>query len=107
MRRQKAVYWKRLQPDRHGNFDYDHPVEIDCRWVDQQGTFRNSDGEEMNARSRVFVDRQMAVGDKLMLGEMESDVPIDPTGVPGASEIVLTKTTPNFNNTEMLYEVNL
>lgn len=72
MRKQKAVYWARGNPDVFGSFAFLEPVEIDCRWEDTAQEFLSPLGETLVSRSMVHVDRVMFPGDRLKLGELES-----------------------------------
>lgn len=113
MRKQKAVYWKRRvdengdpSPDSFGNFTYENPVEIRCRWEDKEGQFRDQNNEIQHFNSTVYVDRTMDVGDRLKLGEMESDVAINPTDT-DSKEIVGFEDIPTLNAKKHLYIAHL
>lgn len=107
MRRQKAVYWKRGEPDEFGKFGFEDPVEIDCRWEGQVGSVRNEKGELVSSKGTVYVDRKMYLGDMLKQGEMDSDTPVDPSGQPEIFEIQGFEEIPNFKATETLYIAHL
>lgn len=109
VRKQKAVYWKRIldesgepSPDQFGNFRYDNPVEIKCRWDHKEGTFRDQNNEIQTFDSEVMVDRYMHVGDKLMFGPLESDTPIDPNETE-SKEITGFEDIPTLNTKKHLY----
>tara|TARA_A100000171_G_scaffold53079_1_gene76363 strand:- start:43868 stop:44191 length:324 start_codon:yes stop_codon:yes gene_type:complete len=107
MRKQTAVYWRRTTADRYGSFSYATPLEISCRWEDRVEEVTTALNEKKLARSVVYVDRVMYPGDKLMLGEQESDTPDDPDALPGAYEIMRFDQLPNLRNTETLYTAYL
>lgn len=102
MRRQTAVWWKRLTPDRYGKFAYSTPVEIDCRWEDVAQEFVNDKGEMQVSRALVYVDRVMAPGDRLLLGAVESDTPDDPLLASRSFEIRRFDQLPTLKATETL-----
>lgn len=102
MRRQKAVWWKRLTPDEFGVFTFDDPVEIDCRWDDCVKSFDTMKGETLMSTAVVYVDREMSVGDRLKKGEFDSNTPDDPLADDTAYEIQRFDINPNFRNTENL-----
>lgn len=103
MRHQFAVWWKRKPtPNRFGAFEFEGPVEIRCRWVDQSGEFRNAKAEAVNSKAVVSVDRVMSVGDMLAKGELNSNTPTDPRPEYGASEIIAWDDTPDIDNVEHL-----
>jgi len=101
MRRQKAIWWKRLDADHYGTFSFDEPVEIDCRWDGTAQEFLDSKGERQISKAVVYVDRIMSAGDRLMLGEMPSDIPDDPMEV-ASDEIRRFDQNPNLRATEWL-----
>lgn len=103
MRRQRAVYWRRLTADRFGKFSYAPPVEIKCRWDDGGEENRDATMQLFNPVATVYVDREMLIGDMLKKGEMESDTPDDPRQTTGAHEIKKFMQTPNFRATETLF----
>lgn len=107
MRKQKAVYWKRLSADRFGKFSYDFPVEVECRWDDTNEEFRTPKMETRVSQSIVYPDREMFVGDMLKRGEMTVETYDDPTEDPDAFEIQAFAHTPNLRNTETLFTAYL
>lgn len=88
MRKQKAVWWARsAEPDHYGKFSFATPIEIACRWDECGSEYRDTKGQLAISDSTVYVDRVLKVGDKLKLGEQESDTPDDPTELEGVSEV--------------------
>lgn len=65
MRKQEALLWVRGSADRYGEFAFDAPVQIKCRWEDQVQEFIDAGGERQLSRSVVYVDRVISVGDRL------------------------------------------
>ena len=103
MRRQKAVWWSKSNVDDYGRPTWNTPVEIDCRWEDAAQEFVKEDGEVNFSRSIVYVDRDMEVGDVLLLGELDSGVDeADPKNNNGAWEVSRFEKTPNLKATEFL-----
>jgi hypothetical protein len=107
MRRQKAIWWARLTPNKFGKYSFADPVEISCRWDDGGEEVRDATGQNFIPRATVYVDRVIAVGDRLKKGELESDTPDDPLEAGEAYEVKRFATNPNFRNTENLYTVIL
>ena len=107
MRKQKAVWWERLEPDKYGSFAFAEPEEIDCRWDDSGREFRNSTGQTEMSGATVYPDRVLKVGDKLRKGEMETDEPLDPKNLKTAFEIKRFDQNPNLRATETLYTAYL
>jgi hypothetical protein len=65
MRKQRARYWKRAGTDHYGDPAFDWPVDVDCRWEDRTGEYRNVRGETNVSTATVYVDRKMYRGDRL------------------------------------------
>jgi len=97
MRRQTAVYFARGSPDVHGEYAFLSPVEIDCRWEDTSQEYLDGKGETRTSNSIVYVDRVMFPGDRLLLGELDSN-----TDIKDAFEIRKFDRLPNLRNTEVL-----
>jgi hypothetical protein len=106
MRRQKAVWWKRSDPDQFGKFSFLEPVEIACRWEDVGQEFRNAKGEVQISNSVVYVDRVLALGDRLWRGELNS-APDDPLTQAGSYAVQRFDQLPNLKATETLYTAYL
>ena len=68
MRRQDAVLFVRGAPDGMGGYAFAAPVQIKCRWEDTSELFINPTGQQETSRAKVYVDRDVAVGDYLWLG---------------------------------------
>jgi hypothetical protein len=80
MLRQTAVWWP-LASANSGGIDIDQygrpvhaaPLEIKCRWEDVAVEYISPDGTQQTSKSVVYVDRDVQVGEMLMLGQL-SDV---------------------------------
>lgn len=72
MRKEVAVYWAHTGVDDYGHPVYADPVEIACRWEGVAEEFIDKDGTRALSRAKVYVDRDMKVGDKLMLATLDS-----------------------------------
>jgi len=102
MRRQKAIWWRRLGADRYGSHTFATPVEIDCRWDDTTQEFVDEKAVFQASKSVAYVDRVMSVGDRLMLGAMESDTPDNPLSITAAYEIKRFDRNPDLKAKEFL-----
>jgi hypothetical protein len=110
MRKQKAVYWPLGSSETGGKDvdDYGKPVyatavEIDCRWEDSREEFISPKGDKELSHSMVYVDRDMRVGEVLMLGTLDSVVYLtNPKKNTNAWEIRAFEKLPNFKATEFL-----
>lgn len=102
MRKQNAVHWRRMTPDKYGKFSFAVPVEIECRWDDCAEEFRDTLGNLLVSSAVVYPDRDMVVGDMLRFGEMGSDTPDDPTELTDAFEVKRFEKIPNLRATKFL-----
>lgn len=107
MRRQKAVYWKKISEDQYSTPSFADPVEVKCRWEDTLLDYRYAQGALSGSQSNVYVDREMFTGDFLMEGAIESDTPESPVSSPKAYEIIAFEKIPNLKVTETLYIAHL
>jgi hypothetical protein len=108
MRLQNAVWWKRhAKPDKFGAFQFDPPIEIDCRWEDVIGQVLDEKNEAIDSKAHVYVDRVMSIGDCLARGILTTNTPIDPRPDYGALPIIGWRDTPDFDNIEHLLEAFL
>jgi len=78
-----AVYWAAPTPDGYGGYTWTQGVEIDCRWSRKMERYLDSRGEEKISRAIVRVDREVALGGYLFLGDLDdlsdSSAADDPT----------------------------
>src|SRR5687767_12920186 len=77
MRKQRALYWKKVGTDEYGHPAFDTAVEVKVRWEDQIGEFRNAKGDVTTSKAVVYVDRMMFKGDYLRL--LLDDEEVTPT----------------------------
>lgn len=97
MRKQKAVWWQRGEPNTYGEFAFADPVEVKCRWEDVSQEFLDPRGQTRTSRSVVYVDRVMSVGDKLLRGELDSN-----SSITDAFEIQKFDQLPDLKNKAVL-----
>lgn len=74
---QTAVYWGNPTPDGYGDYSWDDPVEIDCRWSEEREVVKNQDGEEVISQAQVQVDQDLDQNGVLYLGAL-TDLDSDP-----------------------------
>lgn len=97
MLRQTAVYWPRLGEDDYGQPVYDAPVEIKVRWEDVNEQFLDQQGATEISRAKIYVDRDLNVGDAIRLGALSTmDYPQDPCENTGVHEIRSFQKTPDI-----------
>lgn len=128
MRKQTAVLWT-LQDDDNSSGEpvWDAPVEIPCRWEDMNlgeepphlnvaanervvdpgmGYNATASGELLRYRATAYVDRDLHVGDYLMLGSLSSSTNDDPRAEKSWEVEAFTK-IPTFKATQWLRRVEL
>lgn len=103
MRRQKAIYWRRGAVDRYGRYTFDDPIEIDVRWDDGIQEVRTPQGQLVTFNAIVYVDREMALGDMLKRGELDSNTVDDPKTDDEAKTIQRFEQIPNLRATATLF----
>ncbi len=91
MKRQKAVYWKRLSNTLEGHSTFETPVIILCRWEDKTQTFLDKQGNEQVSNTQVYLDPEY-----LVLGSALKKVPDD-----------LVRQRPKLTDAEILAEMAL
>ena len=104
MRKQTACWWEQTAAiDDYGNTGFNAPIEISCRWVDKREEFIDPDGDKQLSKSIVYVDRDMKIGDYLILDSLSNiATPADPESNVGAFQIRGWENLPNFKATEFL-----
>lgn len=71
---QTAVYWGNPRNDGQGGFIYDDPVEIMCRWIDEQQiitTSPNFDALALISRATVYTNEDLDAEGCLYLGTLD------------------------------------
>lgn len=86
MRQQDAVYWAFKAYDAAGNPTTFPPVPIKCRWTDKVMNYSDSQGENRQSKSVIYVDRDMLLDGFLWLGEITA-APFHPKDQDGALQI--------------------
>lgn len=77
---QTATYWSPATPDGYGGSTFSTPIQIKCRWEDQDEEFVNTLGVREVSRSRVFVGQDVVTGGYLLLGVSTETNPVHTTG---------------------------
>lgn len=99
---QTAVYWGNPQNDGYGNFVFDEPVEISCRWEDKAQIVVSSDGAETSSDAEVLVTQDLDVDGYLYLGslvDLDSDELDSPMTVETARRIISYDKIPMIKST--------
>lgn len=102
----KCVYWADTgETDDFGKAIAAAPIEIDCRWDDEQTDFVNLNGEAVKSKAMLIVDRFINSGfvSNRRLSDLVAPVN-DPLKNQGW-EVQGYRITTNFDGDEALYEV--
>ena len=67
MRKQVGAYWSVSGFDRHGREEYAQAEGLRLRWEDKAQQFIDANNETVVSNSIVYVDRELKVGDVLIL----------------------------------------
>ena len=99
---QTAVYWGNPQNDGYGNFVFDEPVEISCRWEDKAQIVVSNDGAETSSDAEVLITEDLDVDGYLYLGsltDLDSDELDNPMTVEEARRIISYDKIPMIKST--------
>lgn len=79
-RTETAIWWQATGKDEWGAPTFASPVEIECKWIQQRRRYVSQQGDDVVSDATVMVDRDVANGDYLQLGELDSTTPDSPIG---------------------------
>ena len=68
---QTAVYWGIPVPDGYGNWTFDNPKEINCRWQGSNKLITANNGEQVVAVAEILVTQDLDNEGYLFLGCLE------------------------------------
>jgi hypothetical protein len=66
-----AIYWAYLGSDEFGQAILADPIQIKCRWQDQEVMFTGGDGAQMLSVAKVYPDRDLTLEGFLMKGTLD------------------------------------
>jgi len=104
MRKQDAVLWDSPVADGYGGHTFDAPVQIRCRWDDEQTLVLDENGNEVVSGATVYPDRTPTKGTDgwgyMYEGTLASiaGVNTDPRAVDGARKILIVGKVPSLKN---------
>lgn len=99
---QTATYWGAPTIDRYGDYSYPAPVQIACRWEDNNEKVTDADGNEFVSRSVVYPEQDLARGGWLYLG---TSVEADPHDQEGAYEVRQVRAIPDLRGKLVEYKI--
>ena len=98
-----ATLWESSGVDSAGDDTWGSPRQISVRWEDSSEKFFNN-GEEEEAKAKVYVGEDLIVGDFLFFG---TSATADPTGLIGAYQIKRWVKTPTVAGRQFVREALL
>lgn len=102
---QTCTYWGPTgQTDLYGKTVWSDPIQLPCRWENNQSQVMAKSGQEIVSKARVYLAVPVNVDGYLFLGESAA---ADPTTVDGAENIQNVGTTPDLRNLQQLTTVYL
>lgn len=99
---QTCTYWANPVAGGRGNYTFDEPTTLDCRWVDGEDLIIDEQGRETLCRGPVFLGQDVKAEEYLYLGTSTEDNPKD---VAGAYKIVKFEKIPNLGATKFVRKV--
>lgn len=112
--KQRVVYWAKAGSDPWGKSVYtqDSPIELPCRWEDKQQEIILPDGRKVQSRGYLLLVDNLLMGSLVLLGTLTvwqalPTYPEPPTVLQGGREVILVRTTPEYNNRSVLYQAYL
>lgn len=75
IRKQNAVYWQATQQNQFGDWEFLPGIDVKVRWEEKQTNKRDATGQKVVFNSRVFVDRVMPLGSRLLY-RVDTEYPI-------------------------------
>lgn len=95
----EATWWAVTGGNGFGGDAISAPVLIKCRWDEVQEVFIGQiDRRELISKAVVIVDRDMAVGDYLVKGDLTDQA--SPSGVPGAFKVQRWEKSADLRNAD-------
>lgn len=101
---QDATWWS-VTPNGYGGDKFALPVAIKCRWEERQEVYTSAvDRTELTSNAVIYVGRDVAVGDYLLLG---TSIVTDPSSLQTAFKIQRFDKVPDLRSLETLRRVVL
>jgi hypothetical protein len=104
MRKQYAVLWDNPVADGYGGHTFDAPIQIRCRWDDEQTLVLDENGNEVVSGATVYPDTTPTKGTDgwgyMYEGTLASitGVNTDPRAVDGSRKILTVGKVPSLKN---------
>jgi hypothetical protein len=90
-----VTHWA-TSPGSFSGFSFGTPTKQSARWEQKAEQFRTPEGEETVSASIAYLERDVNIGDFLVLGDF-TEVS-DPTTIPGATRVRQFRKVSNLRN---------
>ena len=106
---QTLVYWGNPVEISFNRYTFDAPVELPCRWEFVKELVKDSNGQEVVSRARVWVAQDVDEMGYMYLGTMtDSEYNVDPFQIDSAMQIIANPKVPRLHSsTEFIRKVHL
>lgn len=105
VQRQSMVYWPYTGADLFGQPTYGTPVQMTCRWDDYVKQVFNTEGSPVFSKIELITRTRLQPKGLVWKGSLALfTADLRPDVSEGVHEIIAASSTPNFRNTETLYE---
>jgi hypothetical protein len=94
------VYWGNPVPDAQGNYTFDSPVEIFCRWEGHTEVISDGEGKDVISKARLLVTQDVDEGGYICLGTIATlGISIDEVITMDNTEYTMDDTDITMDNT--------
>lgn len=105
IQKQTMVYWPYTGADLFGQPTYGTAAQMTCRWDDMVKQVFGTDGSPVFSKIELVTRRRLEPKGLVWKGTLATfSAALRPDISTGVHEIIAASSTPNFRNTETLYE---
>jgi hypothetical protein len=105
VQKQTLVYWAYSGSDLFGQPTYANPVQMTCRWDDMVKQVFTPEGSPVFSKIELITKKRLEPKGLVWKGTLAKfTAGLRPDNSTGVHEVLAASSTPNFRNTETLYE---
>lgn len=105
IRLQDAVYWEAIGQNENGDYEFALPEDVKVRWQDTRVVVVRDDAQDIIYNGKIFVDRAMPVGSRLLKGKTLIDLKAPLPPPIESKEVLQFNELPDIDCEEVLYTV--
>ncbi len=94
---QTMTLWVKTGVNGYNKPTFASPVQRDCRWEERTTKIQVAEGQEILARSRIFLAEDVAIGDFIAFGIVADSNPLE---VPAARAVLDYRKTPSLDGSD-------